>query len=175
MAQRSDSEFPMPLFDKYYVVDSGYSNKQGFLAPYKSTRNRIVRYHMSQFNSGLPPRNKEELFNQRHASLRSVIEMTFGVWKKKWRIFSGFSRYNIHVQKRVIMATMRLHNFIKISNFSDAHFAEVMTETRINNTNREPDLDDMEAADVEDGVDREYMTRLTDNIANMLWANQYSW
>ena len=37
------------------------------------------------------------------------------------------------------MATMRLFNFIKISNFADADFAEVMIETKINNTNSEND------------------------------------
>ncbi|CAF1926330.1 unnamed protein product, partial [Brassica napus] len=83
MTKESDSEFPMPPLDKYYLVDSSYPNKQGFLAPYRSSRNRVVRYHMSQFNYGPPPKNKEELFNRRHASLRSVIERTFGVWKKK--------------------------------------------------------------------------------------------
>ncbi|XP_020872958.1 putative nuclease HARBI1 [Arabidopsis lyrata subsp. lyrata] len=120
MAQRSDSEFPLPPSEKYYVVDSGYPNKQGFLAPYRSSRNSVVRYHMSSFHSGPPPRNKMEMFNRCHASLRSIIERTFGVWKKKWRILTDFPRYSIHVQKRVVMATMGLHNFIKISNFSDA-------------------------------------------------------
>ena len=59
MAKESDSEFPMPPLNKYYLVDSGYPNKQGFLAPYRSSRNRAVRYHMSQFNYGPPPRNKK--------------------------------------------------------------------------------------------------------------------
>ncbi|CAN6982315.1 unnamed protein product [Brassica oleracea var. botrytis] len=41
MAKESDSEFPMPPLDKYYLVVSGYPNKQGFLAPYRSSRNRL--------------------------------------------------------------------------------------------------------------------------------------
>ncbi|CAN7023419.1 unnamed protein product, partial [Brassica rapa subsp. trilocularis] len=101
MTKESDSEFPMPLLDKYYLVNFDYPNKQGFLALYRSSRNRVLRYHMSQFNYGPPPINKEELFNRRHASLRSVIERTFGVWKKKWRILSDFPRYDIDIQKRV--------------------------------------------------------------------------
>ncbi|CAA7015377.1 unnamed protein product [Microthlaspi erraticum] len=92
MAQENDSDFPLPPPDKYYLVDSGYPNKQGFLAPFRSSRNVVVRYHMSQFESGPPPRNKQELFNRYHASLRSVIERTFGVWKKKWRILCEFPR-----------------------------------------------------------------------------------
>ena len=87
MSQESDSEFYLPLVVKYYVVDSGYSNKRGFLAPYRFFRNRVIRYHMSHFNNGHSPRNKQELFNRCHVSLRSVIERTFGFWKKKLRIF----------------------------------------------------------------------------------------
>ena len=146
MAQQSDSEFPLPLSEKFYLVDFGYPNKQGFLTPYRLSRNRVVRYHMSQFYYGPLPRNKYELFNQCHASLRSVIERTFGVWKKKWRILSDFSRYNVHIQKRVIMATIKLHNFIRILKFSDSDFANVMTETNINNRDCEHDVGDMDAA-----------------------------
>ena len=43
------------------------------------------------------------------------------------------------------MRTMGLHNFIKISNFADADFAEVMIETGIKDTNSENNLDDTEA------------------------------
>jgi len=64
MAQDNEYEFSLPPRDKYYVVDYGYPNKQGFLAPYRSLRNRVYRYHMSQFYNGPPPRNKHELFNQ---------------------------------------------------------------------------------------------------------------
>ncbi|VVB11454.1 unnamed protein product [Arabis nemorensis] len=64
---------------------------------------------------------------------------------------------------------MGLHNFIKISNFSDADFAEVMTETGRNNTDDEPVSADMEASEIADG---EYMTQIRDNIANMYWENQ---
>ncbi|XP_019096465.1 PREDICTED: putative nuclease HARBI1 [Camelina sativa] len=101
LTQNGDSEFPLPPTDKYYVVDYEYPNKQGFLAPYRSTRNRVVRYHMSQFYTGPPPRNKEELFNRSHASLRSIIERTFRVWKKKWRILTDFPRYDMDIQKRM--------------------------------------------------------------------------
>jgi len=101
---------------------------------------------MSQFYYGPPPRNTHELFNQCHTSLRSVIERTFGVWKKKWRIISDFPRYNVHIQKRVIMATMRLHNFIRSSNFSDSDFVDVMTETNINNRDFEHNVSNMDAA-----------------------------
>jgi len=112
-----------------YVVDSRYPNKQGFLAPYRSTQNRLLRYHMSQFYTGPPPKNKEELFNWSHASLWSIIERTFGVWKKKWRILTDFPRYDLDVPRRLIIATMGFHNFIRVSNFTNAYFVEYFTET----------------------------------------------
>ncbi|KAL0657412.1 hypothetical protein Bca4012_077997 [Brassica carinata] len=73
----NDLEFPVPPPDKYYVVVSGYPNKQIFFAPYRSSRNMVIRYHMSQFENALPPLNKQKKFNCWHASLRSVIEMIF--------------------------------------------------------------------------------------------------
>ena len=76
VAKENDSDFSINPFDKYYLVDFDYPNKQGFLPPYRSSHNRVVRY---QFNSGSLPKNKEELINGRYASLRSGTEMTLGV------------------------------------------------------------------------------------------------
>ena len=168
MAQNGDSDFPLPPGNKYYVVDSGYPNKQGFLAPYRSSWNGVIRYHMSHFNNGPPPKNKQELFNRCHASLRSVIERTFGVWKKKLRILSDFPRYDIAVQKRVVTATMGLHSFIRILNYFDEDFVEEMRHTNTSNEDSESDISDMETTNMADG-DR--MTNIRDNIADMLWAN----
>ncbi|XP_010446260.1 PREDICTED: putative nuclease HARBI1 [Camelina sativa] len=167
LAQDGDPEFPLPPGDKYYVVDSGYPNKQGFLAPYRSSRNRVVRYHLSQFNNGPPPMNKEELYNRSHASLRSIIERTFGVWKKKWRILRDDPRYGLEVQKRVIIATMGLHNFIRVSNFSDTDFFEDFSE--VHTENEQNDSNEQDEAERED---RPYMANIRDNIADMLWDNR---
>ncbi|XP_028054927.1 protein ALP1-like [Camellia sinensis] len=71
--------FPHPDEDKYYLVDSGYPNRIGYLAPFKGNR-----YHQQEFQR--IPRNMtantpRELFNKVHSSLRSVVERTFGAWK----------------------------------------------------------------------------------------------
>ncbi|XP_021978756.1 uncharacterized protein LOC110874326 [Helianthus annuus] len=39
-------QFPHPTGDKYYVVDVGYPNTRGYLAPYKGTN---IRYHIPDF------------------------------------------------------------------------------------------------------------------------------
>ncbi|GLT25958.1 hypothetical protein SLA2020_010560 [Shorea laevis] len=46
----------------YYLVDAGYTNGSGFLAPYRGTR-----YHLSEWRQGFTPSNPQELFNLRHA------------------------------------------------------------------------------------------------------------
>ncbi|GAV59217.1 Myb_DNA-bind_3 domain-containing protein/DDE_4 domain-containing protein [Cephalotus follicularis] len=69
------------LVSKYYLVDAGYPPKKGYLGPYKEER-----YHLPEFQSGRQASGPREIFNHAHSSLRSVIERTFGVWKKKCKI-----------------------------------------------------------------------------------------
>ncbi len=60
------------MFDavgKYYLVDSGYPNRPGYLAPYKETK-----YHLQEYRDAPEPQGKEENFNYAHSSLRNVIE-----------------------------------------------------------------------------------------------------
>ena len=54
--------------DKFYLVDSRYPNRLGFLAPYRGTK-----YHVPEWREGPAPRGKKELFNYTHSSLRNVI------------------------------------------------------------------------------------------------------
>ncbi|KAK8948728.1 hypothetical protein KSP39_PZI005377 [Platanthera zijinensis] len=64
---------------KYYLVDVGYPLQLGYIKPYSETR-----YHLPDFaRDRRPIQGRKEIFNQAHPSLRSVIERTFGVWKKK--------------------------------------------------------------------------------------------
>ena len=61
-------------------------NKGGFLAPH-----RQVPYHVSDVRRNLS--GPMELFNYRHASLRNVVERTFGVSKKRFCILDGMNNY----------------------------------------------------------------------------------
>ncbi|XP_062011522.1 uncharacterized protein LOC133728128 isoform X2 [Rosa rugosa] len=77
---RNDAlKFPKPPNGKYYLVDVGYPQMKGYLGPYRGG----VRYHLPQFRYGGV---SKEVFNHMHSSLRSVIERTFGAWKKKIKI-----------------------------------------------------------------------------------------
>ena len=107
------------LAGKYYLVDSGYPNKTGYLAPFKEQR-----YHVPDFQ-GAPPRNMLEKFNHLHSCLRNAIERAFGVLKMKWRILLAIPHFHDpETQAKIITACMCLHNFIRDSKLCDQHFEQ---------------------------------------------------
>ncbi|XP_038709357.1 protein ALP1-like [Tripterygium wilfordii] len=112
--------FPKPPLGKYYLVDAGYANKTGFLAPYKGER-----YHVPVFQNGAPASGPREVFNKAHAKLRNVIERTFGVTKKKWRILGSMTSFDTKIQAKIVIACMTLHNFIKLNAEIDYDFNEI--------------------------------------------------
>ena len=91
---------------KFYLVDSGYPNRMGFIAPYKGTK-----YHLPEFRAGPRPSGKKEVFNHLHSSLRNVIERSFGVLKEMENSI-GLTSYPMLKQTKIIHACMALHNII---------------------------------------------------------------
>ncbi|GMP92879.1 hypothetical protein CsSME_00042939 [Camellia sinensis var. sinensis] len=51
---RLDVSFPLTPTGKYYLIDAGFTNMMGFLAPYRSER-----YHLDQFHGRCPNGYKE--------------------------------------------------------------------------------------------------------------------
>ncbi|KAH1047309.1 hypothetical protein J1N35_038093 [Gossypium stocksii] len=93
---------------------------KGYLGPYRGQR-----YHLPNFRRGRPVSGKEEIFNHSHSSLRSVIERTFSVLKKKWAILRDMPSYSFERQTMIVVATMTIHNFIrKHVGRNDADFME---------------------------------------------------
>lgn len=93
--------------DQYYLVDAGYTNARGFLAPYRGQR-----YHLGGWTAQNPPHSAEEYFNMRHAKARNIVERGFGRLKGRWAILRSPSFYPIKTQGRIIMACALLHNLI---------------------------------------------------------------
>ena len=54
---------------KYYVVDTGYPNRPGCLAPYKGER-----YHLPEWHQGMEPHTPKHKFNGIHSSIHNVIK-----------------------------------------------------------------------------------------------------
>ncbi|KAL5131317.1 hypothetical protein HKD37_12G034225 [Glycine soja] len=82
----------------YFLVDAGYTNGPGFLAPYRGTR-----YHLNEW-IGNTPQSYKELFNLCHASAQNAIERSFGILKKRWSILRTPSFFDIKTQIRIINA-----------------------------------------------------------------------
>ncbi|XP_073133806.1 uncharacterized protein [Henckelia pumila] len=125
----ASKNFPMPPRGKYYLVDAGYPNILGFLAPYKGQK-----YHIPDFQRASSYNNHREVFNHLHSSLRGTIERTFGVWKKRFQIMSNMP-VNISWldQVALVPATMAIHNFIRNMDAKDEDFLEA--DLRRNNRN----------------------------------------
>ncbi|BFG15765.1 hypothetical protein CerSpe_020390 [Prunus speciosa] len=92
----------------YYLVDGGYTNGQGYLAPYRGTR-----YHLSEWRNRRAPNNHEEYFNMKHAAARNVIERCFGLLKMRWGILRSPTFFPIETQCKIITACCLLHNLIR--------------------------------------------------------------
>ncbi|XP_042453279.1 protein ALP1-like [Zingiber officinale] len=91
----------------YYLVDAGYCNSSGFLAPYRGHR-----YHLNEFD-GHRPETPEEYFNMKHSRARNVIERCFGLLKGRWKILASPSFFPIQTQVRIIISCCLLHNLIR--------------------------------------------------------------
>ncbi|PPD89508.1 hypothetical protein GOBAR_DD13573 [Gossypium barbadense] len=74
----------------YYLVDAGYTNCEGFLAPFRGQR-----YHLNVWCQGYQPSTPEEFFNMKHASTCNVIEICFGLLNLRWGILRSPSFYPV--------------------------------------------------------------------------------
>ncbi|KAK9125403.1 hypothetical protein Scep_014249 [Stephania cephalantha] len=101
--------------DNYYLVDAGYSNCQGFLAPFRGQR-----YHLSEWASGNhPAQTPEEVFNMRHAKARNIIETCFGALKQRWAVLRSPCFYDVKMTTLIIIACAVLHNFLTMEEPDD--------------------------------------------------------
>ncbi|XP_022868199.1 uncharacterized protein LOC111387833 [Olea europaea var. sylvestris] len=165
-----DVSFSEPRNGKYYLVDSGFAHRPGYMAPYKGSD---IRYHFQEFqnsNGGRRRfRNARERFNFHHSSCRNVIERTFGVWKQRWKILDRMPSYSFRAQTFVVVATMAVHNFLRRHGSLDEGFrrAEEAEDEEV-----EVDLptEDDEFAGEEHAIGEEDVpwTRLRDYIAQAL-------
>jgi len=92
---------------RYYLVDSGYAGKHGYLGPHKRHK-----YHLKEFDDR-PAQGPNEVFNFHHASLHNVVERLFGVVKARWHMLKGVPHYPREKQDNIIKAGFALHNYLK--------------------------------------------------------------
>ncbi|ETV86841.1 hypothetical protein H257_01896 [Aphanomyces astaci] len=111
-ALRSGLTVPANAYD---ILDAGFGLTKSCLTPYRGTH-----YHLKEYGKGSQrPRNKEELFNLRHAQLRNVVERIFGILKKRFPVMSYPVEYDYQFQVDLVMSLCTLHNFIRLQNVQD--------------------------------------------------------
>ncbi|CAA0838567.1 Unknown protein [Striga hermonthica] len=163
--------FPWPPEGKYYVVDSGYANIPGFLSPYRGDR-----YHLPEWiRSNQTPQNARELFNRRHATVRNVVERSFGILKGKFPIIKGLMpNYPPEFQTDIVIACCVAHNFI----LEHQNFANVPPAMQDPDYIPEPDEYDftrpLRTTLDTSNVGLREQTGLRDSIADALWHDHTS-
>ncbi|XP_059654788.1 protein ALP1-like [Cornus florida] len=148
--------FPAPPLGKYYLMNSGYANKLGYLAPFRG-----LTYHFHEYRRSRPPRGRKEVFNHRHSSLRNIIERCFGLLKMRFAILKAMPPYKFSTQVLIVMVCCTLHNFIRNQHQPDDLF----------------DGDDLPQSDGEDDeivehvppAQRLEMDQLCNTIADRIW------
>lgn len=115
---KTNNWYPHPPPGKYYLVDAGYPNAKGYLAPYKG-----YMYHQDEFmRRSVPVTDSNEVFNKAHSSLRSCVERSFSVLKKRYPFLKTPSEYGFQEAKKFILIAMGLHNYIRWHYPSDEYF-----------------------------------------------------
>ena len=151
---------------KYYLVDSGYPNRKGYLAPYKGQV-----YHLPEFRNGRKPVGKHEAYNYAHARGRNVIERGFGVLKAKFRALKGLPSFKPRRQKKIIIACMALHNYIRETKLPDEEFDKCDQDEDYILGGEQP----LQGDEVAAKRDAAYMNSMRDIIADSLFSTMEEW
>ncbi|KAM3283547.1 hypothetical protein P3S67_027192 [Capsicum chacoense] len=156
-----DQNFPPIPEGKYYLVDTGYVNMDGFIAPFPG-----IRYHLPEYRgANLLPRNATELFNHRHASLRNAIQKSFDVLKTRFPILKLAPQYAFQTQRDIVIAACVIHNHIRREDKSDWLFKDI--EGRY--VEELPDLDDDPDPHLAFQVHEQSASALRDSITATMW------
>jgi len=62
-----------------------------------------------------------------------IVERTFGVWKKRFRILEDMIAYNFDTQRDIVLGTMAIHNYIRKKRIQDVAFTAAENENYIPN------------------------------------------
>ncbi|XP_039951977.1 protein ANTAGONIST OF LIKE HETEROCHROMATIN PROTEIN 1-like [Bactrocera tryoni] len=87
------------VFPYYFVADVEFPLERNIMKPYETVTDV-----------------SEEVFNQRLCSARMRIETAFDLLTSRWRVLSTSISFSPENAKKVILATIILHNFLKSGN-----------------------------------------------------------
>ncbi|CAI0401880.1 unnamed protein product [Linum tenue] len=159
-----NQNFPHTPEGKYYLVDNGYINMEGFIAPYPG-----VRYHLHEFRGANKlPRTARELFNHRHSYLRNAIQKSFDTLKRRFPILKVATQYGFQIQRDIVIAACVLHNFVRREERNDWLFASVeavaAVEEETSDFDAQPDIMQLGSS-----VQEEIAFSLRESMAAAMW------
>ncbi|KAM5552584.1 hypothetical protein ABKV19_027095 [Rosa sericea] len=153
--------FPHIPEGKYFLVDTGYANMKGFIAPFQG-----VRYHVHEYRGANQlPRNARELFNHRHSSLSNVIQRSFHVLKTRFPILKLAPQYAFHTQRDIVIAACVLHNYIRRELKNDWLFSSVEGTT----VDDLPDVDEHLDIGLVSSVQEQVAFSMRESISAEMW------
>nr|XP_016460117.1 PREDICTED: uncharacterized protein LOC107783641 [Nicotiana tabacum] len=156
-----DQNFPPISEGKYYLVDTGYVNMDGFIAPFPG-----IRCHLHEYRgANLLPRSAKELFNHRHASLRNAIQKSIEVLKTRFPILKLAPQYAFNTQRDIVIAACVIHNHIRREERSDWLFKDIEGRS----VEESPDLDDQPDPQLAFQIQEQSASALRDSITAAMW------
>ncbi|XP_009594417.1 uncharacterized protein [Nicotiana tomentosiformis] len=156
-----DQNFPPISEGKYYLVDTGYVNMDGFIAPFPG-----IRCHLHEYRgANLLPRSAKELFNHRHASLRNAIQKSIEVLKTRFPILKLAPQYAFNTQRDIVIAACVIHNHIRREERSDWLFKDIEGRP----VEESPDLDDQPDPQLAFQIQEQSASALRDSITAAMW------
>ncbi|XP_042980027.1 uncharacterized protein LOC122310212 [Carya illinoinensis] len=153
----------------YYLVDVAFPCIEMFMPPYPRER-----YHRSDHYNKDGFRGYKDYFNYRHSSLRNVIERTFSLLKRRFRILYAMPPYRPVRQGMIITACCTLHNMIKTVTPNDEiiqgisnHRSEMQNSSTENESKETSPVVDMSSESAQ------AMGAMRDAIALPMWAHRF--
>ena len=162
---------------KFYLADSGYANKDGFLSPFRRETYHLPEYRRRRAGLG----NRREVFNYTHSSLRNCIERTFGVWKARFKILKSMNSYPMDKQKMIPVACAVVHNFIRMVQIGDPFLEDYVADCVPVRGNDDVNVDYMLDEGVDDigpstGTDQHgSMNQMREMMADAMWERYQSY
>lgn len=145
----------------YLLADAAYPCSHRVLTPYRGQR-----YHLGEYAERRPT-TPREMFNLQHASRRSVIERTIGIWKRRFAVLrNGVDSRDVNFHNRFVLSCCLLHNFLN----KEAERGYIAGEP---DSNDDGETDEAEAGgDSRTPADIEGAQTWRESIANRLWQER---
>ncbi|GKA06955.1 putative nuclease HARBI1 [Tanacetum coccineum] len=112
----------------------------------------------------------QESFNRSHSSLRSAIERSFGILKKRWKILRKMPKYSVENQLDIITAAFSFHNYIRNNDKEDTVFTTFEQHPDYMGGDELHDVRGLGAnhEDISSGTSNE-MKQIRNDIATSIW------